>query len=110
MFVPTPMVVDRQAQQSRGYVLGLILLIMFLSSQDFAPPSKRRAEAAQDARDGVTKHREDIKEKVRDNPTPTPPPPPQASLFSSTTKTNLNPTNSAQPTKQPPPRFLDGRE
>jgi hypothetical protein len=61
------MVIDRerQAQQSRGYVLGLILLIMFLSSQDFSPPTRRRLEAAREAREGVNKHREDIKEKVR---------------------------------------------
>jgi hypothetical protein len=62
------MVIDRerQAQQSRGYVLGLILLIMFLSSQDFSPPTRRRLEAAREAREGVNKHREDIKEKVEE--------------------------------------------
>jgi hypothetical protein len=68
MFVtPTGAVSERQAQQSRGYVLGIILLIMFLSSQDFAPPSRRRAEAAHAAtkEGGITRHRDEIKEKVR---------------------------------------------
>ena len=37
---------------------------MFLSSQDFAPPSRRRAEAAH-AREGITRHRDEIREKVR---------------------------------------------
>jgi hypothetical protein len=46
-------------------VLGLILLIMFLSSQDFTPASRRRLEQAKEAKEGVVKHREDIKEKVR---------------------------------------------
>lgn len=66
MFAPNALAADRdrQAQQSRGYVLGLILLIMFLSSQDFSPPTRRRVEAAREMREGVNKHREDIKEKV----------------------------------------------
>lgn len=63
MFAPNP-ALERQQQQSRGYVLGLILLIMFLSSQDLSPPSRRRMEAAQEMREGINKHREDIKEKV----------------------------------------------
>lgn len=75
MFVPPPTAAlsERQAQQSRGYVLGLILLIMFLSSQDFAPPSRRRAEAAH-SREGITRHRDEIKEKVRARDTRADPP------------------------------------
>ena len=66
MFVPPPNVAltERQQQQSRGYVLGLILLILFLSSQDFSPPSRRRVEAAQGAREGLVRHREDVKDRL----------------------------------------------
>ena len=67
MFVPHPgaLHAERAAQQSRGYVLGLILLIMFLSSQDFAPSRHRRVQHAAAAHEGASKHREDVKEKVR---------------------------------------------
>jgi hypothetical protein len=68
MFVPPPhaALTERQQQQSRGYVLGLILLVLFLSSQDFSPPSRRRVEAAQGGtREGLVGHREDVKDKVR---------------------------------------------
>jgi len=66
MFVPPPHAppTERQQQQSRGYVLGLILLILFLSSQDFSPPSRRRVEAAQGAREGLVRHREDVKDRL----------------------------------------------
>jgi hypothetical protein len=66
MFVPPPhaALTERQQQQSRGYVLGLILLILFLSSQDFSPPSRRRVEAAQGAREGLVRHREDVKDRL----------------------------------------------
>lgn len=65
MFVPPPAALtERQQQQSRGYVLGLILLILFLSSQDFSPPSRRRVEAAQGAREGLVRHREDVKDRL----------------------------------------------
>ena len=40
------------------------MLILFLSSQDFSPPSRRRVEAAHGARDGLVKHREDVKDKI----------------------------------------------
>jgi hypothetical protein len=47
-------------------VLGIILLVLFLSSQDFSPPARRhRVEAAKGIHEGVSKHREDVKEKVR---------------------------------------------
>ena len=56
---------ERAQQQSRGYVLGIILLVLFLSSQDFSPPARRhRVEAAKGIHEGVSKHREDVKEKV----------------------------------------------
>lgn len=66
MFVPPPhaALTERQQQQSRGYVLGLILLILFLSSRDFSPPSRRRVEAAQGAREGLVRHREDVKDRL----------------------------------------------
>lgn len=66
MFVPPPhaALTERQQQQSRGYVLGLILLVLFLSSQDFSPPSRRRVEAAHGQREGLVKHREDVKDKI----------------------------------------------
>ena len=70
MFIPPPGMnagaAERAQQQSRGYVLGIILLVLFLSSQDFSPPARRhRVEAAKGIHEGVSKHREDVKEKVR---------------------------------------------
>ena len=69
MFIPPPGMnagaAERAQQQSRGYVLGIILLVLFLSSQDFSPPARRhRVEAAKGIHEGVSKHREDVKEKV----------------------------------------------
>ena len=69
MFIPPPGMnagaAERAQQQSRGYVLGSILLVLFLSSQDFSPPARRhRVEAAKGIHEGVSKHREDVKEKV----------------------------------------------
>ena len=61
---PHAALTERQQQQSRGYVLGLILLILFLSSRDFSPPSRRRVEAAQGAREGLVRHREDVKDRL----------------------------------------------
>ena len=75
MFIPPPgtnaAAAERAQQQSRGYVLGIILLVLFLSSQDFSPPARRhRVEAARDIREGMGKHREDVKEKVRSRTRP----------------------------------------
>ena len=69
MFIPPPGMnagaAERAQQQSRGYVLGIILLVLFLSSQDFSPPARRhRVEAAKGIHEGISKHREDVKEKV----------------------------------------------
>jgi|TARA_B100000475_G_scaffold176599_1_gene140820 hypothetical protein len=69
MFIPPPGMnagaAERAQQQSRGYVLGIILLVLFLSSQDFSPPARRhRVEAAKGIHEGMSKHREDVKEKV----------------------------------------------
>ena len=75
MFIPPPgtnaAAAERAQQQSRGYVLGIILLVLFLSSQDFSPPARRHGvEAARDIREGMSKHREDVKEKVRSRTRP----------------------------------------
>ena len=61
---PPAALTERQQQQSRGYVLGLILLILFLSSRDFSPPlaapgggragRARGSRAAQGGRQGST--------------------------------------------------------
>ena len=77
MFIPPPGMnagaAERAQQQSRGYVLGIILLVLFLSSQDFSPPARRhRVEAAKGIHEGVSKHREDVKEKVSAEPGPNP--------------------------------------
>ena len=77
MFIPPPGMnagaAERAQQQSRGYVLGIILLVLFLSSQDFSPPARRhRVEAAKGIHEGVSKHREDVKEKVSAEAGPNP--------------------------------------
>ena len=75
MFVPPPTAAlsERQAQQSRGYVLGLILLIMFLSSQDFAPLEATRGGGARARRASrATATRSGEGARARDTRRPTP--------------------------------------
>ena len=67
MFVPPPTAAlsERQAQQSRGYVPSVsVLLIMFLSSQDFAPrrgDARRRHTRARESRATATKSRRSVR-------------------------------------------------